>query len=171
MIRAVVNSTPLISLSILGHMDLLKLLFDEVVVPVSVYEEVVVQGQGRPGVKDVIFAHWLVKQSPNEQNTLPPALLGLDRGELDVILLSKETKADWVLIDEKLGRKIAATLGLQVMGTLGILLAAYSAGFFSAKEADDALETLTANSIRISPRLMQWFKARIVTINKMLERT
>jgi predicted nucleic acid-binding protein len=164
MIRAVVNSTPLIALSITGHFGVLKRLFDHVVVPISVYEEVVIQGQGRPGMKEVTGAYWLEKKAPNERISLSPALLGLDQGELDVILLSQEIKADWALIDEKLGRKIAATLGIPVMGTLGILLAAYSAGFFSAKEADDALETLTVNSIRISPRLMKWFKAQIVAV-------
>ena len=33
---------------------------------------------------------------------------------MDGILLAQEVNADWVLIDEKLDRKIAATFGLQV---------------------------------------------------------
>ena len=39
--KAVVNSTPLITLSMLNHLFVLKALFDEIFVPSSVYEEVV----------------------------------------------------------------------------------------------------------------------------------
>ena len=59
-------------------------------------------------------ADWVVVKEPKERPALPPALLGLGQGEMDVILLAQEVNADWVLIDEKLDRKIAATLGLQV---------------------------------------------------------
>lgn len=55
---------------------------------------------------------------------MPPELLGLDIGEMDVILLAREVKADWVLIDEKLARRVAKGLGLKVKGTLGLLLIA-----------------------------------------------
>ena len=53
---AVVNATPLIALSLLEGLDLLRELFGQVVVPPLVYHEVAVQGRGRPGaavVRDV----------------------------------------------------------------------------------------------------------------------
>ena len=46
--KAVANATPLIALSIIGELDLLAILFEEVLVPPSVWEEVVLQGEGRP---------------------------------------------------------------------------------------------------------------------------
>lgn len=52
MSRVVVNSTPLIALSIIGRLPLLRALFDEVIVPASVYEEIVLQGRGRPGAEE-----------------------------------------------------------------------------------------------------------------------
>jgi len=52
-------------------------------------------------------------------------LLGLDQGEVGVILRAHELEADWVLVDEKLGRRTAKAVGLRVKGTLGILLVAY----------------------------------------------
>ena len=39
--NAIVNATPLISLALLGRLSLLKEMFDEVIVPGAVYEEVV----------------------------------------------------------------------------------------------------------------------------------
>ncbi|SNB61829.1 DUF3368 domain-containing protein [Thermoflexus hugenholtzii] len=161
MIRVVVDSTPLIALSFIGRLDLLKALFDEVLVPASVYQEVVAQGRGRPGEEEVRQADWLVVRKPEQSLPLPPALLGLDRGEVDVILLAQEVMADWVLIDERLGRKIARALGLQVKGTLGVLLAAYHAGFLSRAEAEEAVDQLANSPIRISSRLAEWFKGQL----------
>lgn len=51
--KAVVNSTPLITLAITGYLSVLDSLFEQVLVPVSVYEEVVLQGEGRPGAEAV----------------------------------------------------------------------------------------------------------------------
>jgi len=160
-IRVVVNSTPLIALSITGRLPLLKALFDEVIVPASVYEEVVLYGQGRPGAEEVEKADWIVVKEPKERPSLPPALLGLGQGEIDVILLAQELKADRVLIDEKLGRKIADTLGLHVKGTLGILLAAYHIRLLSQGEAEEVVEALATSSVRVSPRLVRWFRAQL----------
>ena len=81
-IIGVVNSTPLIALSIVGHLDLLRILFDEVFIPASVYEEVVQQGHGRSGSQAVAQAGWLVVREPEEPSPLPAELMGLDKGEL-----------------------------------------------------------------------------------------
>jgi hypothetical protein len=53
---AVVNATPLISLAILGRLDLLRQIFTEVIAPPAVYEEVVTQGAGRSGARAVAEA-------------------------------------------------------------------------------------------------------------------
>lgn len=99
--------------------------------PVSVYEEVALQGEKRPGAEAVAQANWLVIQAPERSLLLSAELVQLDRGEQDVILLAQEIKADWVLIDEKLARRVAISLGLQVKGTLGVLLIAYRMGLIS----------------------------------------
>ena len=85
--KAVVNSTPLIALSITGYLSLLNRLFEQVVVPVSVYEEVTLQGEERPGAEAVAQVNWLVIQAPDRSLPLSAELLQLDRGEQDVILL------------------------------------------------------------------------------------
>ncbi len=106
--KVVLNSTPLIALSLVGKLDILKNLFDEVIVPRSVFEEVAVAGKGKPGSKEVEKAKkdgWLSVFHPNRDSAIPPNLLGLDRGEMDVILIAQEVGADLVLIDEKAARK------------------------------------------------------------------
>ncbi len=62
---------------------------------------------------------------------------------------------------KKLGRKVAETVGLRVKGTLGVLLTAYRAGLVSQEEIQNAIERLAQNSVRVSARLVMWFKAQL----------
>jgi len=160
-VTGVVNSTPLIALSIVGHLGLLRDLFDQVFIPASVYKEVVRRGRGRPGARDVAQADWLVVREPKETIPLPAELMGLDQGEIDVILLAKEIGADWVLIDEKLARQVARAVGLRVKGTLGVLLVTHRIGLLSRKEALEAVWELAQSSVRLSDKLVRWFEEQV----------
>lgn len=157
----VVNSTPLIALSIVGRLNLLPALLDDVVIPASVHEEVVGEGRGRPGSAEVSEAEWLTVRRPQETSPLPAEVMGLDQGEIDVILLAQEVEADWVLIDEKLARQIAKAVGLQVRGTLGVLLAAYRTGLLSREDSLRAVRELARSSVRLSDRLVRWFEEEL----------
>jgi predicted nucleic acid-binding protein len=159
--KAVVNATPLISLALLGRLSLLNAMFDEVIVPRAVYEEVVQGGAGKPGADALAEADWLNVVSADVSLTIEPLLLGLDAGELEVLLLARQIEPDWVIIDERLARRVAFAMGLPVKGTLGILLAAALAGLLSRQEALDDMQRLLARGIRIAPRWQQWFKVEL----------
>ncbi len=159
--KAVVNATPLISLALLGRLSLLNEMFDEVIVPRTVYEEVVEGRAGRPGADALAEAEWLNVVSADVSLTIEPLLLGLDAGELEVLLLARQIEPDWVIIDERLARRVAFAMGLPVKGTLGILLAAALAGLLSRQEALDDLQRLLTRGIRIAPRWQQWFRAEL----------
>lgn len=156
--RVVANATPLIALGLLDRLDLLRQMFDEVFVPTTVYEEVAVAGAGRPGAAAIAQANWLQMMSPQAAPTIEPMLLGLDAGEMDVLLLAREQRPDWVIIDERLGRSVARAMGLPVKGTLGILLAAVLAGLLSRAEALDGLQRLVSSEIHISQRWQAWLR-------------
>jgi predicted nucleic acid-binding protein len=145
-----------------GHLTLLPALFDQIFVPPSVYEEIVQKGLGRSGSRELAQADWYITQKPEETSPLPAELLGLDRGEIDVILLARELEADWVLIDEKLARQIAAAMGLQVKGTLCVLLIAYRLGLLTRTEALEAVHKLAQSSVRLSDKLVRWFKRQTI---------
>jgi predicted nucleic acid-binding protein len=159
--KVIVDATPLIALALLERLDLLRQIFDEVYVPSSVHEEVAADKAGRPGAKAVAQAEWLRVVSPSAQPTIEPMLLGLDAGEIDVLLLAREIQPDWVLIDERQGRRVARVLGLPVKGTLGILLTAVLAGLVSKEEALSGLELLVTKGIRISPQWQEWLHREI----------
>ena len=159
--NVVVNATPLIALALVGQLSLLREMFDAVIVPRAVYEEVVIDGYGQPGSAELAQASWIQVVSPARAVTLEPMLLGLDSGELSVLLLAQEIQPDWVIIDERLARRVAQAMGLPVKGTLGILLAAVWAGLLTRQTALDALEQLLSAGIRISLRWQHWFRTEV----------
>jgi len=117
--------------------------------------------QGKPGADAIVQAKWLKFVSVDVSITIEPLLLGLDAGELEVLLLARQIAPDWVIIDERLARRVAFAMGLPIKGTLGVMLAAVLAGLLSKQEALDDLRELVERGIRIAPRWQNWFEREI----------
>jgi predicted nucleic acid-binding protein len=116
------NSSPLISLSRIGRLDLLPKLFGFVHVSHQVYEEVANDVLHRPGSRQVVEAAWIVREEVEVAGEGPvhfPTSLGV--GEVTSILLAQRLKADWIILDDGQARKAATKAGLQVIGCVGIL--------------------------------------------------
>ncbi len=159
--RAVADATPLIALALLGRLDLLRQIFDEVIVPSAVYDEVTSRGFERPGAEELTQADWIRVRSAKAAPSIEPMLLGLDAGEIEVLQLAQEIQPDWVLIDERHARRVARAMGLPIKGTLGILLAAVLAELLSKEEALDALRQLLDKGIRVSARWQAWLREEL----------
>jgi predicted nucleic acid-binding protein len=56
----------------------------------------------------------------------------LDRGEAEAIALALLLDADWIILDERDGRRIAKSFGLQVTGILGVVIRASRNGQISS---------------------------------------
>jgi predicted nucleic acid-binding protein len=121
------NTTPIISLALIGHLDLLKMLYGEVIVPSAVATEILATGHQRTGTKEFQQATWL-KRMELVDSRRADLLVDLDRGEAEVIALAQELNADLIILDERLGRRHAQHLGLMITGTLGVLLKAKQQG-------------------------------------------
>ena len=130
-IKIVINSTPIISLSIIEKLDLLDFLFEEVIVPQAVYTEVVTRGTDKAGSVELARSKWVKVEKVLNENTKQSIMLELDEGEAEVITIAKERTINTVVIDEFAGRQYASLLGLNVIGTLGILLSGKKHGFIA----------------------------------------
>lgn len=159
--KVIVNATPLISLALIDRLHLLKDIFAEVIVPAAVYDEVVIQGAGKSGADAIARLTWLTIVQLDTQPGIEPQLFGLDAGEMEVLLLAQQIKPDWVLIDERLGRRVAMAMGLPVKGTLGLLLTAALAGLIPKEEVLDDLQKMLKSGIRISPRWQRWLQTEL----------
>jgi predicted nucleic acid-binding protein len=155
--KVVVNATPLIGLALINRLELLPALFEDVIVPRAVYEEVALHGSGRAGAAALTQATWVQVREPDTTPTIEPLLLGLDAGELQVLLLARTLQPDWVLVDERLGRRVAQALQLPVKGTVGVLLAAFHAELLTKTKAREAVQQLREQGFRISPEVLAWF--------------
>lgn len=115
------NTTPIIALSSVQQLDLLPQLFHKIYLVDTVVDECM-RG-GKILVPDLKKLQWIeIIESKNFPHN--PSLLSLDNGEKHTIEAALAYRANYVVIDEKLGRNLAEYLGLNVIGTLGILLKA-----------------------------------------------
>jgi predicted nucleic acid-binding protein len=116
----IADSTPLNYLILIHQADLLPQLFDRVLIPPAVFEEL--QHQETPGVVRRWIAgppSWLQVQAL--RSVLDPALAFLDPGEREAIALAEELQADQLLLDDADARREAARRSLPFIGTLGVL--------------------------------------------------
>jgi uncharacterized protein len=150
----VTNAGPLIYLSVLGRLALLRDLFSEVLLPEAVYEEVVLHGHGLPGANETKAAvddGWLRRVAVQNQS-LVDALLGeLDVGEAEAIALARESGLRRLLMDDRKGRAKALLMGLKVTGTIGVVLLARSSGIDVDLKRD--LDLLIEHNFRIAREL------------------
>lgn len=127
------NTTPLIGLAQIQRFDLLQQLFGEIHIPQAVYDEAVIRGREEGGAKrEVSTATWIKTVSVKDRLAVEVLLDELDLGEAETIVLAREIEADWVLMDEKKGRRKLTQMGINKIGTLGILLKAKQVGLLTA---------------------------------------
>lgn len=119
------NTTPLIGLASIERFDLLRQLFGHLTIAQAVYDEAVVSGREEGGAKrEVSTADWIATVAVTDRLAVDVLLDDMDTGEAETIVLASELGADWVLMDERKGRRKLDRLGLNKIGTLGILLKA-----------------------------------------------
>ncbi len=149
----VADAGPLIHLAAIGQLELIHRLSQEVLVPPSVFDEVVVVGAGLPGAAEVGAAPWIRVASPSGGDVVAALLAaGLHLGEAQAIALAVELRADRLLIDERQGRVTAEAMGVAVVGSVGILIAAKVRGDVPALAPH--LEALRASGLWLSDSLI-----------------
>lgn len=143
------NTTPLIGLASIDRFDLLRQLFGEIQIAQAVYGEAVTAGREVGGAKqEVSTATWIRTTVVRDRLAVEVLLDELDLGEAETIVLAHEVNADLVLMDEKKGRRKLSQLGLQKIGTLGILLKAKQVGLLTQIRPD--IERLRQEGFSIS---------------------
>ena len=117
------NSSPLIALTQIGRLDFLGRLHSQVLIPAAVASEIA------PTMPS--FPSWLAVR-PLLMARRPDTVSGsIGAGEHEVISLGLELSASRLILDERPARRLAASLGFAVIGTVGLLLAAKDRGFLA----------------------------------------
>ncbi len=116
------DTSPLSALIMAGHGELLSVIFERVVIPPAVEIELKRAHEVLPS--------WLEVLAPRQ---IPPSIVeaGLDAGETEAIALALELLPDSLLMDERLGRRLALQHGLRVTGCLGFIVMARRRGLIA----------------------------------------
>jgi predicted nucleic acid-binding protein len=120
----VVNTSPLIFLARLDRLELLRKGADLVCAPEAVLDEVGARPDEAAHAVEQAVGSWLSVRAVGSRAVVEFLQADLDLGEAEVIALAKELNADLVVMDDLDGRRFARRVGFELIGTLGLLLAA-----------------------------------------------
>ncbi len=146
----IADASALVALAICDSLNVLELLFGEVKVSPTVFEEVTVSG--KPS-SDELKRYLQNKVEKLNLNHFVIDGNSLGDGELTSIALCKHLKANYLLIDEKAGRRVAKLNNIKVIGSLGVLIEAKRKGIIKCIKPH--IETLKASKIHFSAILLE----------------
>ncbi len=123
------DTSPVSNLILIERLDILSSLYNEVVVPTAVDKEI--RDLGRLGYDLVGYtsAKWIRVLEPSDLAKVQDLKFRLDDGEAEAIALAIEINCDLLLMDERIGTKIARSEGLRTVGLVGLLIKAKHDGF------------------------------------------
>ena len=139
------DTSPITALLAVGCGELLPQLFGDVVIPRAVEKELRRTHSSLPPWVRVMTVHDRAKTTLYAQK--------VDLGEAEAIALTQELSADLLLIDERIGRVIAARFGIKIIGLLGVVMEAKHRGLI--REIKPLIDALTNVGFRIGNDLYE----------------
>lgn len=114
------DTSPIRALHHLNLLELLRELYGRVYLPEAVCRELRQTTRRFPAFEPSAYSFFII-ESPRDLARVLALKEKLDAGEAAALALALERKADYVLIDEHDGRRVAKELGLNAIGVLGVL--------------------------------------------------
>lgn len=140
--KAIADTSALIALEKINLLDVLCKIYIEIILPEAVINE----------IGTLSIDCYAVKKIKSPLVRLLISDLNLGKGESEVIALASETGVK-TIIDDLKARKVAETLGLNVTGTIGILLKAEKMSLIES--AYDKAKELKAKGFYVSDELLE----------------
>jgi uncharacterized protein len=151
------NTSPLFYLHRLRHLNLLQKLYQQIIVPEAVVDELNAGrdlGEDVPNVEDY---DW-IEVRPVRAPELVRLITDLGAGEAQVLTLAIEEPGSLVILDDRLAREVARMRNIRITGTAGVILKAKQEGHISA------VAPLLNRLIELDFRLSDNVKARILKL-------
>ncbi len=149
--KLVVNASPIISLAKIGCADFLSRLFDQLIIPQGVFEEITSHKYHDPAIE------WLKAQNQTIIKSIEvPAIISewnLGKGESQVIAFAFQNKEFIAAIDDKAAKKCAEVFNISISGTIAIIIKAKQMGL--TPKAELLLLALRLNGFRISDDIIE----------------
>jgi len=150
--KTVVNASPLILLCKSNLESLLPKLFKEIVVPEAVWNEISIGGD--VASQKIENADWLVKKSIE----IPDEILiwNLGDGESEVLSFALSNQDLRAMVDDRAARRCAKTLGIQTLGTGGMIILAKQRGLIES--VGESLKKLQDAGLWLSDEIVELLK-------------
>jgi len=148
----IVNTSPIFYLHRLGLLEILNKLYGDIIIPEAVKDELEKgsgQGEDVPQLEDYPWIQIMNVHMPEYLNLITD--LGL--GESEVLAIATNHPSALVILDDKLGRRIAKMRGFRLAGTAGVLLRAKENGLIPALKP--VIERLLSLNFRLKPDLVK----------------
>jgi uncharacterized protein len=134
------DTSAVLNLARIWRLELLRLLYQQVLIPSAVSLELSDSRNDLPPAVDLASMPWLIIASATDRNRVQELREELDAGEAEAIVLAIERRADILLVDERRARKTATAAGLAVTGLIGVVARAKRDGLIDlAKPVLDEL--------------------------------
>jgi predicted nucleic acid-binding protein len=151
--KAVFDSSPMIFLTKLGVIEAALDLFDNIDIPSLVYSEIRQKPDASAeAMEDLVRGKRISVLKAENERFVNALQRRLGKGEAETIVVSIETGADLVILDDHAARVEATRLGLAVKGTLGIVRRLMENGVFE-HDLEELFIKLNAMGFRIRSEL------------------
>ncbi len=149
---AFVDSSPLILLAAIGRAELLRSVADRVVVPAAVELEIRADVEDKTTPAPLRDATWIVKGAGA---TVSPEIAAWDlgSGESVVLALASQSPRGIAVIDDLAARHCAASLGIAMVGTVGVVVRAKRRGAITT--ARPIVEAVCAAGLYIADEIVE----------------
>jgi predicted nucleic acid-binding protein len=149
----VADSSPVIVFERIGQLALLRTLVERLHIPPAVAREV---SSADP------LPEWVEVRTLTQPLAARIIAARIGPGEREAIALALEIKADWLIMDDPPGRRLAHTLGIAVIGSAGLLLRAKTRHMIPAVRP--LLEAMQREDFRLSEHV---FAAILTAANEL----
>jgi len=144
----ITNTSPLIFLTKIVRLELLRELFDTIIIPQAVYDEITIgEKPGSLEIKKAVMEGWIKINKTKIKNDYK-----LGKGENEAINLAMESN-DCVIIDDKAAIRVLEALKIKHLRTTTIIFMALNKKLITKKEALRMINKLIAEGYYITPQV------------------
>ncbi len=148
----IADSSTLITLLDTQNSSLLFELFEEIIITDEVYDEITYSLYHKDKIDTYLSLGQLKLMTIEHGDMYEMLIKRLDAGESESIALAKKLQLP-LIIDERKGRKIAQSLGVNIIGFVGIILKLLEKEIISKTKAINVVEQVEENNFRLSDGL------------------
>ena len=153
----IADSSPLIVLLKSDLENILPELFDEILIPEAVWQEILSGGEADAAKQKLPFLSW-VKRIPAISVNEAIENYNLGKGETEALSLALEISEAGVILDDFAARKCARDLKIPFIGTGGLLISAKQKNLISS--VSEALEKVQSEGLWLSESIIKMLKEK-----------